>query len=76
MTTITAKISNEKDVKVLKEILERFGISYVVNESSEDYKLSKAQIADFKKTQKEFLEGKSTAKTWDDIKKELNSVYS
>lgn len=76
MTTITAKISSEKDVKILREILERFGISYVVNESPEDYKLSKAQIADFEKTQKEFLEGKSTAKNWDDVKKELNSEYS
>lgn len=76
MTTITAKISNEKDEKILREILERFGIPYVVNEFSEDYTLSKAQIADFEKTQKEFLEGRSTAKTWDDIKKELNSVYS
>lgn len=76
MTTITAKISNEKDVQILKEILERFGISYVINESPEDYKLSKTQIADFENTQEEFLEGKSSANTWDNIKKELSSVYS
>lgn len=75
MTTITATIANQKDVKVLKEILERFGIAYVVNESTEDYKLSKAQIADFENTQQEFIEGKSSAKTWETIKKELNSVY-
>lgn len=75
MTTITATIANPKDVKVLKEILERFGIAYVVNESTEDYKLSKAQIADFENTQQEFIEGKSSAKTWDTIKEELNSVY-
>lgn len=77
MTTITAKTSNAKDVKVLKEILERFGIQYTVNESGEDYVFSKAQIADFERTQKEFIEGgKSAAKNWDDIKNNLDSVYS
>lgn len=76
MTTITAKISNEKDVKVLKEILERFGIQYIIDESAEDYTFSKAQIADFERSQLEFLEGKTTAKSWDDIKKNLDRVYS
>ncbi|SFS87945.1 hypothetical protein [Sphingobacterium wenxiniae] len=75
MTTITAKIPNSKDVKVLKEILERFGIQYTVDESAESYVFTDAQLADFEKSKQEFLDGKTTAKSWDDIKKDLESVY-
>ncbi|MGK6351064.1 hypothetical protein [Parapedobacter sp. DT-150] len=32
MTAITATVPKEKDVKVLKEILERFGIDYTIEE--------------------------------------------
>lgn len=37
MTTITATVPQKKDVKVLKEILERFGIEYTIEEPAEDY---------------------------------------
>ncbi|WP_028298214.1 hypothetical protein [Olivibacter sitiensis] len=33
MTTITATISNQKDVKILEEILDRFGIDYIIEDS-------------------------------------------
>ncbi|MBE8713683.1 hypothetical protein [Sphingobacterium hungaricum] len=68
MTTITATIENEKDVKVVQEILERFGIPYQIDESAENYVFSAEQIADFELTKQEFLAGKSTAKDWEDIK--------
>ena len=55
MTTITATVSQKKDVKVLKEILERFGIDYTIEEPAEDYVFSANQIADFERTQQDFL---------------------
>ncbi len=76
MTTITATIPNKKDVKIVKEIFERFGIEYTVEGSAEDYKFSEAQIAEFERTQKEFVAGQSSAQNWEDIKKNLESVYA
>ncbi len=76
MTTITAKISNKKDLKVLREILERFGIQYTIDESANGYIFSKDQIADFERSKQEFLDGKSTANNWEDIKKDLDRAYS
>lgn len=75
MTTITATVSSEKDVKVLKEILERFGIDYVIEESATDYVFSDTQIADFERTQQDFLAGKTAARDWEDIKNDLSRVY-
>jgi len=75
MTTITATVQQKKDVKVLKEILERFGIDYTIEEPAEDYVFSADQIADFERTQQDFLAGKTTAREWEDIKKDLNRVY-
>lgn len=75
MTTITATVSKQKDVKVLKEILERFGIEYTIEESAKDYVFSDTQIADFEHTQQNYLVGKTTARDWEDIKNELSRVY-
>lgn len=72
MTTITATVSQKKDVKVLKEILERFGIDYTIEEPAENYVFSADQIVDFERTQQDFLAGKTTARDWEDIKKDLN----
>ncbi|MHC8947341.1 hypothetical protein [Sphingobacterium hungaricum] len=68
MTTITATIENEKDLKVVQEILERFGIPYQIDDSAENYVFSAEQIADFELTKQEFFAGKSTAKDWEEIK--------
>ncbi|MDM1293806.1 hypothetical protein HX021_05800 [Sphingobacterium sp. N143] len=76
MTTITAEISNKKDVKVLKEILDRFGIKYQINEQSETNTFSAEQMASFEQSQKEFLEGETPAIDWEDLKKKLNDLYA
>lgn len=34
MTTLTVSINNDKDLPVLKEILNRFGMDYTVNETA------------------------------------------
>ncbi|WP_028296516.1 hypothetical protein [Olivibacter sitiensis] len=75
MTTITATVSKKKDVKLIKEILERFGINYTIEEPAEDYVFSETQMADFERTQQDFFAGKTSVRDWEDIKKGLNRVY-
>jgi hypothetical protein len=74
MTTLTVNIQNEKDLPVLQEILDRFGLSYSVN-SDQDYVFSEAEIKGFIKTKQDFLDGKTTARDWTEIQEELNRTY-
>jgi len=53
MTTLTVDIENEKDLPVLKEILNRFGLNYNVTNSPE---LNEAEKKLYKKLKKNFAE--------------------
>jgi uncharacterized protein YqgQ len=75
MTTLTVNISNEKDLPVLQEILDRFGLNYVVD-TEKDYSFSKAEIESLLKTQQDFLDGKTTARDWKDIEDDLDRAYN
>lgn len=75
MTTLTVNIDKDKDLNVLTEILSRFGLSYTLNEI-EDYPFTKEELVSFQKTKQDFLEGKTTARNWEDIEKDLNSAYN
>ncbi|SEN71509.1 hypothetical protein SAMN05216436_12075 [bacterium A37T11] len=75
MTTITATVSKKKDVKVLQEILERFGIEYTIDEPAENYVFSDEELRDFEQTKHDFLAGKTTARDWEDIQKDLKRVF-
>jgi hypothetical protein len=75
MTTLTVNINDEKDLPVLQEILTRFGLTYTVDVNDE-YVFSEEQIASFVKTKQDFLDGKTTARNWDDIEEDLNRAYS
>ncbi len=43
MTTLTVNIQNEKDLPVLQEILNRFGLEYAV-ENEEEYVFQKQKL--------------------------------
>ncbi len=75
MTTLTVDIENEKDLPVLKEILNRFGLTYRVDKTKE-YSFSEAEIKDLLKTKQDFLDGKTTARDWKDIEDDLNRAYN
>lgn len=75
MTTITATLHNTKDVKLLQEVLNRFGISYTVNEDTEEYHFTDTELKSFRDTQKAFKEGKTSAKDWNEIQKELGRAF-
>ncbi|HWZ05239.1 MAG TPA: hypothetical protein VNX40_16590 [Mucilaginibacter sp.] len=75
MTTLTVNIPNEKDLSVLQEILNRFGLSYSVD-ANEEYVFNEAEIASLVKTKQDFIDGKTTARDWTDIEQDLNELYS
>ena len=75
MTRLTVNIQNEKDLSVLQEILDRFGMDYAIDEDDE-YNLSKDDIEGFVKTDQDYLDGKTTARDWNDIKKDLDRKYN
>jgi hypothetical protein len=76
MTRVTVNVFEEKDVSFLKEILDRVGLTYEVDDDQPDYQFSESEIAGFVKTKQDYLEGKTTARNWDEVKKDLHSAFS
>ncbi len=74
MSTLTVNITNEKDLPVLQEILDRFGLSYTVDADA-TYVFTKAEIESLLKTKQDFTDGKTAARDWEDIEKELNRAF-
>ncbi|MES2112893.1 MAG: hypothetical protein V4577_29350 [Bacteroidota bacterium] len=74
MTTLTVNIQNEKDLPVLQEILDRFGLPYAVDTETE-YAFSETEIEGFMKTRQDYLDGKTTTRSWADVKKDLDSAF-
>ncbi|MEH6304237.1 MULTISPECIES: hypothetical protein [Olivibacter] len=75
MTTITATLHNSKDVKLLQEVLNRFGIPYTVNEDTDAFPFTEADLKSFRDTQQAFKDGKTTAKDWIEVQKELDRAF-
>jgi len=75
MTVLTVNIQNEKDLPVLQEILNRFGLEYAV-ENEDKYVFSKAEIEILVKRKQDFIDGKTTARDLDEIEKDLDRAYN
>jgi len=75
MTTLTVNIQNDKDLPVLQEILNRFGIPYSVD-ADKEYVFSKEEIESLVKTTQDYIDGKTTAQDWDDVKTELRREFN
>lgn len=75
MTTLTVNIKNDDDLPVLQEILKRFGLTYTVD-NNQEYVFSTTEIESLVKTKDDFVNGKTTARNWEDIEKDLNSAYN
>lgn len=67
MTTLTVNIDKEKDLTVLKEILNRFGLKYKINEESVLNEEGEVYYKRLKKTFKEIGD-------WEDGKLKLQSA--
>ncbi len=75
MTTLTLTLANDKDLSVLQEILNRFGLKYALDEQIE-HQFSKSEIEGFLKSKEDFTSGKTTAKDWNEVDEELKSAYN
>ncbi len=75
MTTLTVNIESEADLATLQQTLDKLGLHYDLSKDSE-YEFTKHQIDGFVKTQQDFIEGKTTARDWRDIEKDLDSAFN
>ncbi|MHB8205886.1 hypothetical protein [Mucilaginibacter sp.] len=76
MTRLTVTISDDNDISFLKEVLNRFGLSYEIDTDDNGYIFSEAEIKDLVKTRQDYLEGKTTARDWTDIEKNLDRAFN
>jgi hypothetical protein len=74
MKILAVNIANEKDVPELEEILKRYGLTYIVDEKA-DYGFSDEEIKSLVKTKQDFLDGKTTARNWEDVENDLNRAF-
>ena len=70
--TVTVNIPDGKDLSILREILNRLGLEYTVNV----YDFIEDEIESLLKTKQDFMNGKTTAKSWNDIEEDLNCAYN
>jgi hypothetical protein len=75
MTTLTVNIQNEKDLSSLQEVLDRVGIDYEA-ENYDDYVFSKEEIERLVKDNEDYINGKTTARDWNDIKEDLKRAFN
>ena len=71
--TVIVNLHNEEQEKALIEFLEKMHYDY--QNETDFVKLSEAQKEEILKRDNDFLNGKTTARNWSDIKNELKSVY-
>ena len=67
MIRLTVNIPDDNDISFLKEVLDRFGLSYEIDADDNGYIFSDAEIKSLVKTRQDYLEGKTTARDWTDI---------
>jgi hypothetical protein len=71
--TVTVNLHTEEQEKALIEFLERMEYDY--ESLAENRPLSELQMKEVIKRDNDFIAGKTTARDWDDIKRDLRSVY-
>lgn len=70
--TISVSVNNEQEEKVLLAFLNSLEYDY---QTDDDYVLTPEQQKEILRRDKEFLNGKTTARDWNEIKDELRNVY-
>jgi len=75
MTTLTVNIERESDLATLQETLDKLGLNYALSNDT-GHIFTKDQIESFVKNRQDFIDGKTTARDWDDIEKDLDSAFN
>lgn len=71
--TVVVNLRNENEEKVLLAFLN--SLEYDYQNSSTEFSLTAEQQNEIIRRDKAFAEGKTSARPWDEIKKELENVY-
>ena len=71
--TVTVNLETEEQEKVLIEFLEKMHYDY--QSDAMDTGLTDTQKEEILKRDNDFITGKTTARDWNDIKRDLESVY-
>lgn len=71
MRTLTFNFHNEQEEKVLLAFLDSLKYDYRCVDEQETFQLSDEEVKGLLQTKRDFLEGRTTARSWEDIKRDL-----
>lgn len=71
MRTLTFNFHSEQEEKVLLAFLNSLQYDYRQVDEQESFQLSEEDVKGLLQTKRDFLEGKTTARPWEDIKRKL-----
>ena len=71
--TVTVNLHSEEQEKALIDFLDKMEYDYESN--ADDFGLTELQKQEILKRDNDFVNGKTTARDWNDIKRGLKSVY-
>lgn len=71
MRTLTFNFHNEQEEKVLLAFLDSLKYDYRRVDEPEDFHLSEEEVKGLLQTKRDFLEGRTSARSWEDIKRDL-----
>lgn len=71
--TVVVNLKNPEEEKVLLAFLESLNYDYLT--TADESELTEQQQQEVLRREKAFSEGKTSARSWDEIKKELTNVY-
>ncbi|WP_162056140.1 hypothetical protein [Pontibacter pamirensis] len=71
MRTLTFNFHNEQEEKVLLAFLDSLKYDYRRVDEPEDFLLSEEEVKGLLQTKRNFVEGRTTARPWEDIKRDL-----
>jgi len=71
--TVTVNLYSAEQEKTLIDFLEKMHFDF--QSDQEDFSLTDDQKAEILRRDNDFVSGKTTARNWDDIKRDLKSVY-
>ena len=71
--TVTVNLKTEEQEKALIDFLDKMHFEY--QSDNVDFDLTEAQMQEVIKRDNDFINGKTTARDWNEIKRDLQSVY-
>ena len=71
MRTLRFNFHNEQEEKVLLAFLDKLQYDYRWVDEQEDFQFSEEEVKSLLQAKRDFIEGKTTARPWEEIKRNL-----